>query len=40
VAQAALSFCQTGQWSGEVTAVISAPPGRARQDKGVRPPLR
>jgi hypothetical protein len=24
VAQAALSSCQTGQWSGEVTAVISA----------------
>jgi hypothetical protein len=23
-AQAALSFCQTGQWSGEVTAVTSA----------------
>jgi hypothetical protein len=22
--QAALSFCQTGQWSGEVTAVTSA----------------
>jgi hypothetical protein len=27
VAQAALSFCQTGQWSGEVTAVTSALPG-------------
>jgi hypothetical protein len=24
VAQAALSFCQAGQWSGEVTAVTSA----------------
>jgi hypothetical protein len=23
-AQAALSFCQAGQWSGEVTAVTSA----------------
>jgi hypothetical protein len=23
-AQAALSFCQVGQWSGEVTAVTSA----------------
>jgi hypothetical protein len=40
VAQAALSFCQTGQWSGEVTAVTSALPEGARQDKGVRPPLR
>jgi hypothetical protein len=40
VAQAALSFCQTGQWSGKVTAVTSALPGGARQDKGVRPPLR
>jgi hypothetical protein len=40
VAQAALSFCQAGQWSGEVTAVTSAlPAGGARQDKGVRPPL-
>jgi hypothetical protein len=28
------------QWSGEVTAVTSALPGGARQDKGVRPPLR
>jgi hypothetical protein len=37
-AQAALSFCQAGQWSGEVTAVTSAL-GGARQDKGVRPPL-
>ena len=27
VAQAALSFCQTGQWSGGVTAVTSALPG-------------
>jgi hypothetical protein len=27
VAQAALSFCQTGQWSGGVTAVTSAVPG-------------
>jgi hypothetical protein len=40
VAQAALSFCQTGQWSGEVTAVTSALPEGACQDKGVRPPLR
>jgi hypothetical protein len=40
VAQAALSFCQTGQWSGGVTAVTSALPGGACQDKGVRPPLR
>jgi hypothetical protein len=31
--------CQAGQWSGEVTAVTSALPGGARQDKGVRPPL-
>jgi hypothetical protein len=38
-AQATLSFCQAGQWSGEVTAVTSALPGGARQDKGVRPPL-
>jgi hypothetical protein len=38
-AQAALSFCQAGQWSGEVTAVTSALPGGACQDKGVRPPL-
>jgi hypothetical protein len=30
VAQAALSFCQTGQWSGEVTAVTSALPGGGR----------
>jgi hypothetical protein len=31
VAQAALSFCQAGQWSGEVTAVTSAlPAGGAR----------
>jgi hypothetical protein len=36
--QAALSFCQAGQWSGEVTAVTSAL-GGAHQDKGVRPPL-
>ena len=40
VAQEALSFCQAGQWSGEVTAVTSALPGGARQDKGVRLPLR
>jgi hypothetical protein len=40
MAQAALSFCQTGQWSGEVTAVTSALPGGARQDKGARLPLR
>jgi hypothetical protein len=40
VAQAALSFCQTGQWSGEVSAVTSALPEGACQDKGVRPPLR
>jgi hypothetical protein len=40
VAQAALSFCQTGQWSDEVTAVTSALSEGARQDKGVRPPLR
>jgi hypothetical protein len=40
VAQAALSFCQTGQWSGEVTAVTSALPEGACQEKGVRPPLR
>jgi hypothetical protein len=39
VAQAALFFCQTGQWSGEVTAVTSALPEGARQDKDVRPPL-
>jgi hypothetical protein len=26
-AQAALSFCQAGQWSGEVTTVTSALPG-------------
>jgi hypothetical protein len=39
VAQAALSFCQAGQWSGEVTAVTSALSGGASQDKGVRPPL-
>ena len=38
--QAALSSCQAGQWSGEVTAVTSALPGGTRQDKGVRPPLR
>jgi hypothetical protein len=40
VVQAALSFCQAGQWSGEVTAVTSALPGGVCQDKGVRPPLR
>jgi hypothetical protein len=40
VAQAALSFCQAGQWSGEVTAVTSALPGGVCQDKGIRPPLR
>ena len=39
-AQAALSSCQTGQWSGEVTTVTSAlSTGGVRQDKGVRPPL-
>jgi hypothetical protein len=39
-AQAALSSCQAGQWSGEVTTVTSAlSTGGARQDKGVRPPL-
>jgi hypothetical protein len=37
--QAALSFRQTGQWSGEVTAVTSALPEGARQDKDVKPPL-
>jgi hypothetical protein len=30
VAQAALSFCQAGQWSVEVTAVTSALPEGAR----------
>jgi hypothetical protein len=40
VAQAALSCCQAGQWSGEETAVTSALPGGVCQDKGVRPPLR
>jgi hypothetical protein len=30
VAQAALSFCQTSQWSGGVTAVTLALPGGAR----------
>jgi hypothetical protein len=39
-AQAALSSCQTGQWSGEVTTVTSAlSTGGVRQDKGVRTPL-
>jgi hypothetical protein len=39
-AQAALSSCQTGQSSGEVTTVTSAlSTGGVRQDKGVRPPL-
>jgi hypothetical protein len=39
MAQAALSFCQAGQWSGEVTTVTSALPEGARQDEGVRLPL-
>jgi hypothetical protein len=30
VAQAVLSFCQAGQWSGEVTAVTSALPAGGR----------
>jgi hypothetical protein len=30
VVQAALSFCQAGQWSGEVTAVTSALPAGGR----------
>jgi hypothetical protein len=39
-AQAALSSCQTGQWSDEVTTVTSAlSTGGVHQDKGFRPPL-
>jgi hypothetical protein len=37
-----VSLCQVtlqSQWSGEVTAVTSALPEGARQDKGVRLPL-
>jgi hypothetical protein len=30
VAQATMSFCQAGQWSGEVTAVTSALPAGGR----------
>jgi hypothetical protein len=33
VAQAALSSCQVGQWSGEVTTVTSALSAEGRQDK-------
>jgi hypothetical protein len=38
--RAALSSCQAGQWSGEVTAVTSAQSTEGRASRyGVRPPL-